>query len=366
MKCKTGTKVRNKTEKSMEEHEKWMRRCIELARKGRMGAPPNPMVGAVIVHEGRIIGEGYHRRCGEAHAEVNAVTSVRERHLLPHSTLYVSLEPCSHYGKTPPCAELIVRERIPEVVVGCIDPFSSVQGRGIARLREAGCRVVTDVCRDECVSLNRRFFTFHTCRRPYITLKWAQSADGYLDLLRTEGGSPVGLSTPHTRMEVHRLRTEHQAILVGGNTARLDNPSLTARWWPGPDPLRVIVAGSAKLPSSLRLFDGTVPTLLVCHASVASWYEGLPTVSLFVPRADEPLLPQLMVELHRRGIQSLLVEGGSITTQGFIDAGLWDEAVVEHAACLLGNGVPAPVFPPGVLRSLTTKWGVPFEWIKRT
>ena len=195
--------------------ERWMRRCLDLARCGCYGAPPNPMVGAVIVCDGRIIGEGYHRHCGDAHAEVNAVNSVRpaDRPLLRRSTIYVSLEPCAHFGRTPPCAELIARLGVPRVVVGCVDPFARVQGRGIAMLREAGCDVTVGVLDAECRELNRRFFIFHTHHRPYITLKWAQSADGFLDR-RRDGGQPARLSSPRSLMEVHRLRAQHGAILV--------------------------------------------------------------------------------------------------------------------------------------------------------
>ena len=207
------------------EDEKYMRRCIQLARNGLCNTAPNPMVGAVIVHDGRIIGEGYHVRCGQAHAEVNAVRSVREPALLKEATLYVSLEPCAHYGKTPPCADMIVEKQIPRIVVGCQDPFAKVAGRGIQKLRDAGREVVVGVLEDECRALIRRFITFHTRRRPYITLKWAESADGFIDRLRTDG-HPTVLSSPLTSMLVHKMRAEHAAIIVGTDTARLDNPKI--------------------------------------------------------------------------------------------------------------------------------------------
>ena len=212
----------------MTEDEKYMRRCIELAANGRCTTAPNPMVGAVVVHKGRIIGEGYHVHCGEGHAEVNAIRSVRETELLRESTIYVSLEPCSHYGKTPPCADLIISKGIPRVVVGCMDPFPLVAGRGIRKLREAGIEVTVGILEEECKALNARFITFNLQHRPYVTLKWAESADGFLDVNRT-GGHPVVLSTPLTAMFVHKQRAEHQAILVGTRTALLDNPSLTDR-----------------------------------------------------------------------------------------------------------------------------------------
>lgn len=348
------------------ENEKWMRRCLALAACGRTGAPPNPMVGAVIVHGGRILGEGYHVRCGGPHAEVNAVNSVRpsDRILLAESTLYVNLEPCSHYGRTPPCAELIIRTGIRRVVVGCQDPFARVQGRGIQMLREAGVEVTVGVLEAECKNLNRRFITFHTLKRPFVTLKWACSADGFLDAWRRvengerreesgeewdernrrngndgpEGHSPLSsllsplkkafqLSTPHTQMRVHRLRTLHQAILVGHNTLRLDKPSLNVRHWWGPSPLRLVLG---------RVAEGELPAGFEAFADIDTMLDSL----------------------YRRGIQSLLVEGGSLTLQAFIDRGLWDEAWEELSAVRLGSGVPIPRMPVGVVREADECWGV--------
>ena len=210
--------------------EKYMRRSIQLAKNGLCNVSPNPMVGAVIVCEGQIIGEGYHIRCGEAHAEVNAIRSVKDPSLLKHSTIYVSLEPCSHHGKTPPCADLIIEKQIPRIVIGCQDPFSKVAGKGIQKLRDAGCEVIVGVLETECRELIRKFITFHTLHRPYIVLKWAESADGFIDLERTEG-QPVILSTPLTSMLVHKKRAESDAIMVGTRTALLDNPALTVRNW---------------------------------------------------------------------------------------------------------------------------------------
>ena len=300
--------------------ELYMRRCLQLARCGEAGAAPNPMVGAVVVCDGRIIGEGYHRRCGGPHAEVNAIGSVRRPELLPRSTMYVSLEPCAHYGKTPPCADLIVAKRIPRVVVGCRDSFSQVDGRGIERLRQAGVEVRVGVLEEECRRLNRRFFTFHERRRPWVTLKWAQTADGFIDRRRTPAEAPLCISTPLTQTLVHRLRAQRQAILVGTETALLDNPSLTLRLWPGPQPLRLVIDRRGRLPRSLRLFDEVAPTHVYTTES----------------------LPQIMADLYGRGIQSLLVEGGRRLLQSFIDEGLWDEARVETAPFRLGDGVPAP------------------------
>ena len=319
------------------EDEKYMRRCLQLARNGLCNVAPNPMVGAVIVCDGKIIGEGYHVRCGQAHAEVNAIRSVKDPSLLTRSTLYVSLEPCAHYGKTPPCADLIVEKGIPRIVVGCVDPFAKVAGRGIQKLKEAGREVVTGVLEDECRDLIRRFITFHTLRRPYVTLKWAQSADGFLDVRRT-GGNPVRLSSHLTQMLVHKKRAEHSAILVGTRTALLDNPTLTVRHWQGPSPVRVVLDRQGSLPDSLHLFDGQVPTLVITEEAETN----RPNVEYVLADFNRPVVPQLLAALHARNLQSLLVEGGAFTLQTFLDAGLWDEAFVEEAPLCLGDGVKAP------------------------
>lgn len=332
--------------------EKYMRRCLQLARNGFLGAPPNPMVGAVIVYNGRIIGEGYHIHCGGPHAEVNAVASVARPELLRESTVYVSLEPCSHYGRTPPCADMLVSKGVKRVVVGCIDPFAKVQGRGIAKLRAAGIDVTVGVLEAECRELNRRFITFQSLHRPYITLKWAQSADGYIG---RPGRERAMISSPLTAINAHRLRAMNQAILVGRATAEADNPSLTTRLWPGANPLRIVIDRHAALAPSLRLFDGEAPTLVVAEAE---YPEARPATELFHP-ADcaAPLLPQLLSELYRRGVQTLLVEGGAITLQSFIDSGLWDEAVVEHGPQPLGGGTAAPLLPAGVARRPASFFG---------
>lgn len=332
----------------MNEDEKHMTRCLQLARCGRAGAAPNPMVGAVIVADGRIIGEGYHIRCGEAHAEVNAVNSVhpKDKPLLAQASIYVSLEPCSHYGKTPPCADLIIACGIPRVVVGCVDPFSEVAGRGIKKLREAGIDVTVGVLEQECLALNRRFIVNHTEKRPYIILKWAQSSDGFIDRLRTSSQeSPVTFSTRHTAMLVHRLRADVQAIMVGRRTALLDNPSLTVRHWPGKSPLRIVIDRGLSLPKTLCLFDGSQPTLVFTGRTDVS---PLPNVEYATLDFSKDILPQLLAELYNRRIQSLLVEGGSTLLQSFIDAGLWDEAHVETAPITLENGVKAPTLPDGL------------------
>lgn len=285
----------------------FMRRCLQLAANGLLTTRPNPMVGAVIVARGRIIGEGWHVRCGEGHAEVNAFASVAkaDEWLLPESTIYVSLEPCAHYGKTPPCADLIVSKGVSRVVVGCVDPFARVQGRGIQKIRDAGIAVTVGVLEEECLWLNRRFFTFHQKQRPYITLKWAQTADGFLD----DHGRAVAISTPFTKMLVHRLRAENDAILVGWVTEEREHPRLDVRHWSGPSPVKMVLSGSFGL-------DDVVSS---CR--------------------EQQLL-------------SLLVEGGRQTHQSFIDAGLWDEIRIETGNVTTGGGTPALQVPANaILRS---------------
>ena len=322
--------------------EKYIKRCIELASNGLVNAAPNPMVGAVIVYKDRIIGEGYHACCGQGHAEVNAIASVKERDLLKKATIYVSLEPCSHYGKTPPCADLIIRTGIPRVVVGCVDPFSEVSGRGIQRLRDAGVDVKVGVLEKECQQLIRRFVTFNLKRRPYITLKWAESADGFIDITR-EGGQAVVLSTPITSVYVHKQRAENKAILVGRRTALLDNPSLTTRHWYGNNPLRLVIDRELTLPSNLRLFDGQTPTIVFTGKEK----EERPNLIYIKLDFKQDILPQIMHVLYERKIQSLMVEGGSHLLQSFIDSGLWDEIYVEHAEKTLQKGVKSPSIPQG-------------------
>lgn len=320
--------------------EKYMARCIELARGGAGNTAPNPMVGAVIVHDGKIIGEGFHRKCGEAHAEVNAVASVRDEALLRDSTIYVSLEPCSHYGKTPPCAELIIRKGIPRVVVGCLDPFPEVSGRGVRMLREAGVEVVTGVLEEEARTLNTAFMTFQLLKRPYIYLKWAQSADGFMDVGREDASvPPVLLSSAETLRRVHRLRSEVTAIMVGTRTALLDNPSLTVRHWAGKSPVRVVLDRELKLPAGSHLLDGTMRTLVftACEA------ESRPNVEYVQIDFEKDALTEVVHYLYSCKLNSLMVEGGASLLKGFLEAGLWDEAWVETAPAVLGSGVQAPV-----------------------
>lgn len=309
-------------QEDMTTDERYMRRCIQLAECGRATAAPNPMVGAVIVCDGRIIGEGYHIRCGGPHAEVNAIASVKEadHKLLKQATIYVSLEPCAHWGKTPPCADLIISTGIPRVVVGCQDPFAKVNGLGIKKLKEAGIEVVVGVLQQECLNLNERFITFHSLHRPWVTLKWAESADGFIDRKRTAEEPASQISSDYTSTLVHRLRAEHQAIMVGTETALKDNPSLTNRLWPGESPLRVTIDRNNRLVPTLHLKDGSTPTHIYGQES----------------------LYEILDDLYRRGIQSLLVEGGKRLLESFLREGLWDEIRVETATILLHEGVAAP------------------------
>lgn len=324
----------------VEVENKYMARCISLARGGAGGVAPNPMVGAVVVHQGEIIGEGYHRKYGEAHAEVNAIASVRDESLLKEATMYVSLEPCSHYGKTPPCAELIIKKQIPRVVIGCLDPFPEVSGRGVRMLREAGVEVVTGVMEKEAWELNRVFMTFQEKRRPYIYLKWAQSADGFMDRLRTDNSSPaVVLSSPETMRRVHRLRADVAAIMVGTQTALLDNPSLTVRHWAGKSPVRVVLDRTLRIPSHYHLFDGTVKTLVFTTVADAISRENVEYVTIDF---SQPVLPQVMHELYIRKLNSLMVEGGATLLGHFLKEGLWDQMLVETAPVSLESGVKAP------------------------
>lgn len=334
---KKVVRAQDLTDEQRRTDEMFMARCIQLARQGMAGARPNPMVGAVVVHDGKIIGEGYHIRQGGPHAEVNAIRSVKQPELLPESTIYVSLEPCAHYGKTPPCADLIVSRRIRRCVVGCQDPFAKVDGLGIKKLLDGGVEVTLGVREEECLALNKSFITFHRQQRPFITLKWAQSEDGYMDGDRREGGDAVKFSTPLTFKLMHRRRALSDAILAGGGTVLSDNPSLTVREWasrsetgnspitqndeqPHADLLRVVIDTHGSLPAQARIFSSEAETLV--------WKDW-----------D---LTALMKELHGRNIQRLLVEGGAQTLRRFLELGLWDEMRVETAPFTLGSGTKAP------------------------
>ncbi len=345
------------------EDKKYISRCLQLARNGCGSTSPNPMVGAVIVCDGKIIGEGYHIRCGEPHAEVNAVRSVRDCSLLRRSTIYVSLEPCSHYGKTPPCADLIIGSRIPRVVIATTDNNAMVSGRGIERMRAAGIDVKVGVCVEEAFSLNSAFFTYHGKHRPLVTLKWARSADGFIDT-RRQGGEAVKISNSASMMAVHKLRSTHDAILVGRRTAQLDNPSLTLRHWSGRTPLRLVIDRKAILPSHLRLFSADAPTIVYTeNVRSGKFAENVSQVSLDF---SKDIIPQILSHLYEQKIGSLLVEGGRELLQSFIDADLWDEIRIETNSTLsLSGGVSAPQLPQNLKREKYQCFGNVIECIKR-
>jgi len=312
-----------------------MRRALDLARLGTGYARPNPLVGCVITHEGRIIGEGWHRQYGGPHAEVNAVQSVTEPQLLAGSRVYVTLEPCSHFGKTPPCADLLIEKQVAEVVVCNLDPNPLVAGQGLQKLRDAGIRVETGLLEAEGHWLNRRFFTFQEQQRPYVVLKWAETADGYL---AGPYFQPVPISGELSRVAVHQWRAEEQAILVGTRTALHDNPRLNVREWPGQSPLRLVIDKNLSLPPTHHLFDGSQPTVVYTYRERAA-REGVDFVML---SEAEDLFPQILQSLARRNVQSVLVEGGPTVLSSLLKDGLWDEARVIRAPKRLGGGVPAP------------------------
>jgi diaminohydroxyphosphoribosylaminopyrimidine deaminase/5-amino-6-(5-phosphoribosylamino)uracil reductase len=316
----------------------FMQRCLDLALLGMGDVAPNPMVGCVIVHKGFIIGEGYHEKFGQPHAEVNAIRSVKNHELLSQSTLYVSLEPCSHFGKTPPCSDLIIDSRIPRVVIGTIDPFAEVAGKGIERLRNAGIEVELGVLETESRHLNRRFFTFHEKKRPYILLKWAQTLDGFIDTDRTETQHPTWITNALSKRLVHKQRSEESAILIGTNTAEYDNPALTIREWTGNQPVRLVIDRMLRLDSVLHLFDGKVPTWVFTGQEQADT-ENLKYVPLDF---NTNILPQLLAALHDRELLSIVVEGGSELLNSFLEADLWDEAFIYTGNQFFGKGVEAP------------------------
>jgi diaminohydroxyphosphoribosylaminopyrimidine deaminase / 5-amino-6-(5-phosphoribosylamino)uracil reductase len=319
---------------------KFMWRCLDLARKAEGMTYPNPLVGSVIVHEGIIIGEGYHLKAGMDHAEVNAINSVKDKSLLSKSTLYVSLEPCSHTGKTPPCADFIISNNIPRVVIGTKDTSEKVAGKGISRLIGAGCEVISDVLEEECRRINRRFFTYHEKKRPYITLKWAQSADGYIDIKRTgePSAEPNWITGKSERVLVHKWRSEEEAILVGAGTIRADNPALNVRYWKGNNPLRLVLSRQGDLSKYLS-GNETNGTVIVFTSSVdktAGMGERI------ILRNELSASMQVSEYLYNNKIQSLFIEGGAEVLSHFIDSGLWDEARIFTGFNKFNNGVKAP------------------------
>ncbi len=316
-----------------------MQRCLQLAKLGEGNVAPNPMVGAVLVHKDTIIGEGYHMEYGHAHAEVNCINSVPAslQHLIKESVLYVSLEPCTHFGKTPPCSDLIIKNKIPEAVIACKDPFAKVNGGGIQKLNDAGIKTIVGVLEEEATILNKRFFTFHKKQRPYIILKWAQSNN-----LKIAGADfeSVKISNDNTNKIVHKWRSEEAAIMVGTNTALHDNPVLTTRLWPGKNPVRIVIDKFLKIPAAFHLSDNIIPTIII--NTVKQDVNG--NTVFYKVSESENLLAVTISILHQRNLTSLLVEGGTVLLQSFIDSGLWDEArLITNENLEIKNGINAPV-----------------------
>lgn len=327
----------------MSTDEKYMSRCIGLARLGASYTAPNPMVGAVLVHGDCIIGEGYHEQYGQPHAEVNCINSVSaaDRHLVPQSTIYVTLEPCAHYGKTPPCADLIIASKIPRVVVGCRDPFKEVNGKGVEKLQAAGIDVTVGMLEKECLELNKRFFTFHTKHRPYIILKWAQTANKKIASGSTER---LFISNVYSNRLVHKWRSEEMGILVGTNTALLDDPELTNRLWSGRHPIRLVVDMNLRLPNYLKIFDPK-QTTIIFNVQKHSDDFSTEALSYYQLTYDVSIVHQVLNACYQNKIQSIIVEGGARLLQSFIDEGIWDEArVISNELLIIEDGLPSPGF----------------------
>ena len=317
-----------------------MSRCLQLAKNGLGNTYPNPMVGSVIVYEDRIIGEGWHQQAGQPHAEVNAVNSVNDQSLLDKATIYVSLEPCSHYGKTPPCSDLIIAKGIKKVVIGTVDPFAEVAGRGIKKLLDASCEVLVGVLEQECQQLNKRFFTFHQQKRPYIILKWAESLDGFVapEAKNRSTREPVWITNAYSKQLVHKWRAEEKSILVGTKTVEADNPSLTTRDWSGKSPTRIVLDRELKILEESRVFDESATTLVFTKKSK----ESTSSTKYITVDFNKNLITEVLQTLYKEGLQSVIIEGGSTTLQNFIDQKLWDEARVFKGKQNFHNGINAP------------------------
>ena len=324
----------------MNNHEHYITRCIELAKNGFGTTNPNPMVGSVIVYDGQIIGEGWHRKAGEPHAEVKAIRSVKDPSVLDKATIYVSLEPCSHFGKTPPCCDLIIENKIPNIVIGTVDSNIKVAGNGIKRLKEAGANVIVGILEKECHELNQRFFTFHEKKRPYIILKWAQTQDGFIAPSEKKEQKPVWITNSYSRQLVHKWRAEEQAILVGTQTVIDDNPQLNTRDWEGNNPIRVIIDQNNRIPKTADVFDNQVKTIVFSKNKAM-----LTSENTIFEEIDfqQNIAHQIVERLYQHQIQSVIIEGGAKTLQTFIDDKLWDEARVFIGNGQFGNGIKAPV-----------------------
>jgi len=320
-------------------HKKYMQRCLELAKNGLGNTYPNPMVGSVIVFENKIIGEGWHQKAGEPHAEVNAINSVKDKSLLSKSTIYVSLEPCSHFGKTPPCSDLIIYHKIPNIVVGTVDPNEKVAGKGIEKLRQSGANVTVGILEKKCLELNRRFFTFHNQKRPFIILKWAESADGFLSPKAKNEQKPVWITNSYSRQLVHKWRTEEQAILVGTTTVLADNPQLNSRDWLGNNPIRIVLDRSGKISNDYEVKNGKQQTIFITEKENFVSDENYNHETIIF---DNQLAEKICKLLFQKGIQSVIIEGGLQTLQTFINANLWDEARIFKGSLLFQQGTKAP------------------------
>ncbi|MDN3644543.1 bifunctional diaminohydroxyphosphoribosylaminopyrimidine deaminase/5-amino-6-(5-phosphoribosylamino)uracil reductase RibD [Lutimonas halocynthiae] len=324
----------------MAEHNLYMRRCLELAANGLGLVYPNPMVGSVIVYKGLIIGEGWHQKAGEAHAEVNAINAVKEKELLSKATLYVNLEPCSHYGKTPPCADLIIKNNIKKVVIGSIDTNDKVGGKGIKRLKENSIEVIHSVMEKECRELNKRFFTFHEKNRPFVILKWARSKDGYIfpDKAKAASGTPFWISNKYSLQRVHQLRSQEASILVGKNTVLQDDPKLNLRHFEGNGLMRLVIDRNLELPDDKNLFDQSVHTIIY-NEKKDEVMHNLHYVKLDF---EKEVIAQIMNHLYHLEIQSVIVEGGAYTLAHFIESGFWDEALVFEGDQIFKEGIKGP------------------------
>ena len=313
----------------MTDHETYIKRCLFIAKLGLGKTRPNPMVGCVIVYKNEIIGEGFTSPYGGNHAEVNAIKSVRDKSKLKSSTLYVTLEPCSHYGKTPPCSDLIVENKIPNVVIGCLDVNEKVAGKGVAKLKESGCNVIVGILEKECKNHHKRFFTFHIRKRPYIILKWAETLDGFIAPESKSERKPIWITNELSRQLVHKWRTEEQAILVGKNTVIQDNPSLTARDWTGENPVRIVLDPDESLSKNLNVFNNEAKTFVICEKDIDYSNKVAEQISDF---------------LFKKNINSVIIEGGSQTLQTFLNSNLWDEARVFIGQKEFKKGIKAPEF----------------------
>ncbi len=324
----------------MKTNEKYIRRCIELAKNGLGTTYPNPMVGSVIVCDGKIIGEGWHKKSGEPHAEVNAVNSVKNKSLLKRSTIFVSLEPCSHFGKTPPCCDLIIENKIPNVVVGTVDSNVKVAGNGIKKLIEAGAKVTVGILETECKELNKRFFTFHEKKRPYVILKWAETQDGFIAPMNKLEQKPVWITNNYSRQWVHKWRSEEQAILVGTQTAIDDNPKLNVRDWAGKNPIRIVLDQHNRISKESCIYDNQAKTIIFSAIPKPNKEENTTFESIDF---KQNLAIQILNVLYKHQIQSVIIEGGSRTLQTFIDENLWDEARIFIGNNNFETGIKAPL-----------------------